>query len=685
MPALSRRDMLWQSGLASLGLSLRPMGDLQWAEAAAPQSPPALTPLHRFPRSVHEYYVRRLRDVERIANERRAALRSKTDAEAYVRDVRQRIQQCFGPWPEKTPLNAQVTGVVERDPYRIEKVIFESRPGFPVTANLYVPKQSRSRLPGVVGSCGHSATGKAYETYQSFAQGLARQDYVVLLFDPIGQGERVQYLTTELAPRRGIGVSEHGYLGNQQLLVGEFFGAWRAWDGIRALDYLLSRPEVDPAHVGITGQSGGGTMTTWLCGVDQRWTMAAPSCFVTTFRRNLENELPADNEQCPPSALALGLDHSDFIAALAPKPVILLGQEKDYFDARGLEEAFGRLRQLYGLLGAEQNIRLFIGQDYHGYSQANREAMYRWFNHVTGISAARHEPPLSLEKDETLWCSPRGQVAESGARTVFSFTRDRSRDLRARRQTLVGEDIKRAVREALKLPSRVGIPEYRILRPAPSRGYPKPHAATYAVESEPGVFVVVYRLHDAPLMSRPPRGVKRALLYVSHQSSDEELRQEPWVRDLMQSEPDAAVFACDVRGIGESRPNTTAASARDPYNTDYFYAIHGTMLAFPYPGQRTHDVLRVIDWLKANGSEDVHLAGNGWGSIPATFAALLADEVTAVTLKQPLESYSAIAEAEEYAWPVSSFVPGVLTLFDLPDCYRALERKNLRRIVVGSP
>jgi dienelactone hydrolase len=679
--------MLQRSGLASLGVCLLPvrLAGLHGAQAGAPASKSALLPLHRFPRSVHEYYVRRLHDVEQAANERRAALRSKADAEAYVSDARQKIQRCFGPWPEKTPLNARITGVVERDAYRIEKVIFESRPGFPVTSNLYLPKGRGARLPGVVGSCGHSDTGKAYETYQSFAQGLARQGYVVLLFDPIGQGERVQYLTKDLAPRRGIGVNEHGYIGNQQLLVGEFFGTWRAWDGIRALDYLLSRPEVDPKHVGITGQSGGGTMTTWLCGVDQRWTMAAPSCFVTTFRRNLENELPADNEQCPPQALALGLDHSDFIAALAPKPVILLGQEKDYFDVRGLQESFGRLKHLYRLLGAEDNIGLFVGPDYHGYTQPNREAMYRWFNRVTGISDARSEPPLTLEKDATLWCTPRGVVGEFRPRTVFSFTSELSRELRARRGRIAGEDLKRAVRDALKLPPGGGAPEYRILRPAPSRGYPKEHAATYAVETEPGVFAIVYRLHDAPLLSRPPRGAKRALLYVSHQSSDDELRQEPLLRDLMRAEPDAAVFTCDVRGIGESRPNTTSASARDPYGTDYFYAIHGTMLAFPYPGQRTHDVLRVLDWLKANGSDDVHLVGNGWGAIPATFAALLSDEVTQVTLKHTLTSYSDIAESEDYTWPVSSFVPGVLKLFDLPDCYRALESKKLRQLLSASP
>ena len=220
--------------------------------------------------------------------------------------------------------------------------------------------------------------------------------------------------------------AEHNYAGIQQVLVDERFWMWRAWDGIRALDYLMSRKEVDVRHLGVTGNSGGGTMTTWLCGVEDRWTMAAPSCFVTEFRRNMENELGADMEQCPPRALALGLDHEDFLAALAPKPVIILAKEKDYFDARGNEAAYHRLKGLYRLLGAEDNIAYFVGPTYHGYSQENREAMYRWFNRCTGISDARTEPKLVLEKDETFWCTPRGQVAELSRRR-FTASRRRSR------------------------------------------------------------------------------------------------------------------------------------------------------------------------------------------------------------------------------------------------------------------
>jgi dienelactone hydrolase len=675
---LTRREMLALAGLSMAGFSL---GDGFTGRALAVEPKADLPPLNRFPQMVQEYMVARVREIEHQADRRRAALRTKEDAEAYVRDVRAKIQQCFGPWPEKTPLNARTTGVVERDAYKIEKVIFESRPNFPVTANLYLPKGAKAPAPGVVGSCGHSITGKGEPAYQSYAQGLARQGYVCLIFDPIGQGERLQYVTEELKPRRGVGVGEHLFAGNQQFLVGDFLGAWRAWDGMRALDYLLTRPEVDPQHVGITGNSGGGTMTTWLCGVEPRWTMAAPSCFVTTFRRNLENELPADTEQCPPRVLALGLDHSDFIAAMAPKPVILLGKEKDFFDARGIEEAHARLQRLYQLLGAEENTGLFIGPTPHGYTKENREAMYRWFNRATKTPEAEHEPELTIEENATLLCTPHGQVAELKARTVFSFTQEKAQTLARRRGAVDGDELKQRVAEILRLPAREGVPEYRILRPASDRRYPKKFAASYAVETEPGINALVYRLDEAALLSRPPRGAKRAILYVSHQSADAELRDEPLIAELIKAEPESAVFTCDVRGIGDSQPDTCGPkSFLLPYGSDFFYAIHSIMLDRPYAGQRTYDVLRVLDWLKANGHEEIHLAARGWGAIPATFAALLSDQVKQVTLKNALTSYGEIAETEEYRWPLAAFVPGVLEKFDLPDCYRALAAKQLRQV-----
>lgn len=676
--SLSRRQWLVAAGASPLALSLSPPAS---AQEKQPDKP--LAPLHRFPRMVQEWYVEQVRAAEKIGNEARAKLKTKADAEAYVKAVRDKVATCFGTFPEKTPLNAKVTGKLERDAYTIEKVIFESRPQFRVTANLYIPKGAKGPRPGVVGSCGHSTTGKGEAAYQAFCQGLARMGYVVLIFDPIGQGERVQYGHVEKDHRPGVGVGEHLLAGNQQFLVGEFFGSWRAWDGIRALDYLLTRPEVDPKHVGITGNSGGGTMTTWLCGLDERWAMAAPGCFVTTMRRNLENELPQDTEQCPPHALALGLDHSDFLACMAPKPVVILAKEKDYFDVRGAEEAFARLKRLYELLGAPDNIKLHVGPTGHGYTIENREAMYQWFNRATGVSDAKTEPKLTIDKDEALWCTPKGTVADLKSRTVFSFTSDAARRLTAKRIPRNAGQLRAMLVASLNLPKRdETAPDFRILRPVGGRKYPKPHATTYAVETEKGAVAVVYRLADEAHYSRPPKDEKPTVLYVSHHSADAELRDEPLLAELLKTEPATAFYVMDVRGVGESRPDTCGGPNQflTAYGNDYFYASHGIMLDRPYVGQKTLDVLRVIDWLADAGHKEVHLVSRGWGTIPATFAALFADRVTRVTLKHSLTSFEDVARSETYAWPLSSLVPNVLRAFDLDDCYRALEPKKLKQI-----
>jgi dienelactone hydrolase len=685
---VSRRRVLQTLSAGGVGVALPGRAAMSATPAAQPAPfarTSALVPLNRFPRMVQEFFVARENDVHRQRLQRLAGLATKADAEAYVQTVRQKIRESFGPFPQKTPLNPRVTKVVERDAYRIENVIFESRPGFLVSANLYIPRGRRRPRPGVVASCGHSANGKAIETYQAFCQGLARLGYVVLIFDPIGQGERMQYLDASGKPMRGAGTGEHNYAGVQQLLVDERFCTWRAWDGIRALDYLVSREEVDPRHLGITGNSGGGTMTTWLCGLDQRWSMAAPSCFVTEFRRNMENELGADMEQCPPKALALGLDHEDFLAALAPKPVIILAKEKDYFDVRGNEAAYQRLKRLYRRLGAEDQIAYFAGPTYHGYSQENREAMYGWFNRWTGISNDSREPALVMEKDETLWCAPHGRVAELQSKPIYGFTRDTSRSLAAARPRLDGAALQRAVAEALHVPQRTAAPEFRILRPLPDRQYPLRHALPYMVETDAGVHAIVYRLTSEPLLSRPPRNSSRAILYISHESADEELRREPLVRELLAADPDAAFYACDVRGVGDSEPQTTSVGDRGEYSTDYFYASHAVMLDYPYVGQRTFDVLRVLDWLSASGCEQVHLAARGYGALPGTFAALLSAHVTQVTLKHALTSYSEVAEARDYTWPLSALPAGVLRRFDLPDCYRELGTKNLRLLEPWGP
>ena len=164
---MNRRDWFHLNAVALVGAS----------RSRAQDKP--LEPLNRFPRTMQEFTVAKVREVERASLDVQAKLKTKADAENYIRGVKEKIAKCFGQLPEKTPLNAKVTGTVERDAYTIEKVIFESRPGFLVTANLYLPKGEKKPRPGVVGSCGHSLNGKAEPAYQSFCQGLARMGYVV--------------------------------------------------------------------------------------------------------------------------------------------------------------------------------------------------------------------------------------------------------------------------------------------------------------------------------------------------------------------------------------------------------------------------------------------------------------------------------------------------------------------------
>lgn len=667
-----RRDFIQNLALAGIGTFF---GTNSLLGQAAPQE---LSPLNRFSHMQQDWLMLQMELHKPLVNE----WKNQAEAEAYVQKTRQKLKDCFGPLPEKTPLNAKITKTLDRDTYTVENIVFESRPGYLVTGNLYLPKGHDKPLPGVIGLCGHSATGKTVESYQSFAQGLARLGYVNFIIDPVGQGERTQWNAGWGKSRLKGSTSEHVQLGAQMSLLGEFLGTWFAWDGIRALDYLLTRKEVDPKHIGVTGNSGGGTQVSWLTALEDRWTMAAPACFVTTFQRNAENELPADSEQCPPNILKYRLDHSDCIAAMAPKPVVLLAQEKDFFDVRGTIQAYNRLKNLYTALGKPDNIKLHIGPDPHGFSQPNREALYRFFNKITGISEATKEPELTIEKDEDLWATPRGEVADLGSKPLARLTAEAADKAAKTRKKLEGEELIKVANDLLKIEPVAKAPKYRILRSRGRRQYPKKAYTYYALRTEKEIEVSVLRLtEESGFISRPTREKKRAILYVSHRSADAELRNEAWVKSLIEAEPESTFYACDLRGIGDSQPDTCGAKQFDNiYGSHYFYAVHGVMLGRPLLGQRVQDLMKTLEWLKAIGHEEIHLAGRGWGALAVVFAALNSENVKKVSLKHALSAYKDIAEEPDYSWPYAAFLPGVLHYFDLPDIYEQLKSKDLTSI-----
>ena len=624
-----------------------------------------------YPDMVQEYYVARLRELAERRSEKWGRARTRADVLRLRAEARRKLRACFGPAPPKTPLKAVTTGVVRRKAYAIEKVIYESRPGYKVTANLYVP-HGGGPFPVVLGPCGHSGNGKAYPFYQLFAGGLARRGYVVLVYDPVSQGERVQITRSIGSYAPGSCCREHNMFGNRQAMLGDFFGMWRAWDGIRGLDYLLARPEADKTRVGVTGNSGGGTLSTYITALDDRLTMAAPSCFVTTFLCNLENELPADSEQTPPGVLAAGLDAADYFIAQAPRPLLLLGQRNDYFDLRGLRQTYEELRRVYGILGKEDNVKLFIGPRDHGYHPENREAMYRFFAAHSDRPAAVSPSESRLEKDETLWAAPQGSVLKAGSRNLAVLLKEDAESVEAQRKPLRGAALKRAITEVLALPKRTGAPHYRVQQYRPPAGALAAHSA-FCVETEPGIRAVLHLYGGEKLAYLPER--RSAIVFVPHLGSEEDVAAglDPRAKEM---------FAVDVRGMGLSQARTCGDSNFfSPYGSDYMYAMLGQMLDEPYLGRRVHDVLSVLDLMAANGCKDVHLAGRGLGAITATFAGCLHTVVKRVTLHNAPTSYGDMMRHPVTEWPRSAMASCLLRRFDLPDCYELLRRnKHLRMI-----
>ena len=633
--------------------------------------------LNRFPQMVQNDYQRRVRELMGERDKRLASLKTREDAERYVQSVRRAVRKAFGPFPARTPLNALVTRSQTYDGYRIENVCFESRPGFVVTGNLYLPDDAlpNGGSPAVLGLCGHSANGKMSAVYQTFCIGLARKGFVVLIIDPIEQGERKQFLTKD-GPKLGL-CAAHNMMGNQMVLVDDFFGTWRVWDAIRGLDYLWSRPEIDRSRIGVTGNSGGGTLATYLTALDPRLAWAAPSCYITSWLGNLENENPADSEQNPPGLLAAGLDEADLLLCYAPRPTLILSQAKDFFDPRYTRKASTDVARVHRLLGSPDSAELFIGPSVHGYSIENREAMYAFFMKHAGVAGVATEGSVAPIEEPLLWATPRGSTARAGSRRVFEFTAERATELALARGRPSAEQVAAEARRLLHIASdRRGLPapSYRALRRA-CGGADIGVQGQYAVETEPGIEALVTAFGDAADSMLPPKG--KVTLYVGHLSSDDDVRDLPTIRDLARQ---PGFVTVDPRGIGQSQARTCGSTHFfEPYGQDFFYASLGDMLNESYLGRRVFDTMKTLDFLLVYGVTEVQLIGRGLGSITAAFAALLHPSAPHVTLVNYLPDYEQITRVPQYAWPLSSLLRGCLKTFDLPDVYQALDgRLQLR-------
>lgn len=611
-------------------------------------------------------YVERVRELHLARREFLDARRSRAEIKAFQAYCLEAVEAAFAPRPRRHALRPQITGVLEQGTHRIEKLLIESRPGFLVSANVYVPTGRPGPHPVVLGTCGHSMAGKAEAAYQSYCQRLVRCGFMVLVFEPCNQGERDQYI--EVPDRDCVAscCAAHNMMGKQMELVGDFYGMWRAWDGIRCLDYLLSRPDADPRVVGLTGNSGGGTMTSWLWAVDGRFTMAAPSCFVTTFLHNLENELPADCEQCPPGVLGAGLEMADLLAPRAPKPLLLLGQTYDFFDRRGLHEAHADLQRIYTSLGKPENLELFIGPTTHGYTEHNQRAMVEFFCRRAGLDAAPGLAEPAPLPPERLQVTPEGNTIRAGSRPVFALLDDEAARLAAHRRALSPERLRRRLSSLLVLPpwerGRVGVPAYRVPRPVSHAGQTW---ARYAVETEGSLRAILTKRLVNPAWGHTLDVEAEVHLFLPHVGTEDDVATNAWAQGL---NPGGPLYAVDVRGLGESEPEPHGNGGFfQPYGMDYMMHSQALMFGESYLGRRVFDVLRCLELLCHEGAEAVHLHGRGQGALLALFAGVLHPQVRTVELRNAPDAYRDWVRAPLVAWPAAAMLRGVLKYFDLPD------------------
>jgi hypothetical protein len=333
---------------------------------------------------------------------------------SFQDQVRSNLLTMIGGLPkEKTPLNPNVTGKIQMNGFHIEKVIFESVPGFHVTGLVYVPENGNTKHPAVLVTCGHSPNGKIY--YQPLCQRLVQRGYLVICWDPVGQGERSQFWDEANGKSRyNLVCGEHAVLGNFAYLAGANLIRWEVWDGMRAVDYLLTRPDVDPARISITGTSGGGVQAAHIGALDARIKIVAPSCYVSSLPMRAYNRIFADPDSDPEQDLvgtiSNGIDHAGLLLLVYPRPLIIASAVLDFFPIEGTRKTFREVSALYTRFGHQQHIAMVEGYHKHQFSPENQEAVLNFMDRFNSMPVREGLAPAHEVEEAALKCTRKGQV-----------------------------------------------------------------------------------------------------------------------------------------------------------------------------------------------------------------------------------------------------------------------------------
>ncbi len=632
----------------------------------------------RFPGTAYRDYSRclpdYLRDLAAAAYARRnRALAALTTPDAIAKRqawVRETFWKLAGGIPERTPLNARVAGGFERPGYRVEKVVYESRPRLHIPANLYIPTGGKPPYPGVLFQMGHSLNGKAAESYQRCCQGLARLGYLVLAFDPMGQGERVYYPDAQLKRTRlSSADDEHTVPGKQMLLYGDTSTRFQVWDAIQSLDYLAAHPLADPKRLASTGQSGGGTLTMLLMAVDDRLAAAAVASGNTENLACADFNPPGSTDDAEQDFIGggpAGFDRWDLFYPFAPKPLLIGVSDKDFFGtyspsyiSNGWEE-YLKLRRVYEALGHGERLAWADTPLPHGLSYDSRLKIYNWFErHLKGgTGEIKEEPRTQPEPDATLWVCESGNVVRSfGGETPFSL--NRARTVKRRPMPLV-----ELVGAALPAPG---------LRAAVLSRVPSGRIAIEAIEAPvaPKVWLPAW-------LFLPPEPAS-VLLAVHSAGRNVGWREGELYQNL--AARGVAVCAADLRGTGDLLPEFGRGAPRytRPHAEEENYAWASLMLGKPLVGQRVTDILALAAALRARMNvAAIRLAAQGRLTVPALFAAALDPGIASIYLAGGLVSFQSVVETEEYDAAFGNFVPRLLLHTDLPEVAASLAPRRLR-------
>ena len=662
-----------------------------------------------------------------------AAINTKAEAIARQTKVLKQILALLGAFPAKTPLNAQVTGTTQADGFRIEKVLFDSQPGFHVTALLYIPNgKEGTKLPAILMAPGHGATGKAGD--YTLAATFARNGFTVLSYDPIGQGERLQYPDPahsgqSLASRP---TGEHGEAGLQPVLIGEAVAKYFVWDAMRAIDYLISRPEIDPARIGAEGCSGGGTITALTTALDPRIAVAGVACYTTSFDALMPTVGPQDGEQSIPGFIAAGLDFPDWIELAAPRPYGVLATYSDMFPFAGARSTVREARSFYALfdpanagtsnppkVGAPTQagsysvqpdpnyptqpsepalnvdtfntipptaqLQFITGPGGHGALGPITDKIVSFFmrNLMPGVDASHPivpparprtagtpppDPTNGLPKD-ALQVTPTGQVSSSYPNSETIFS------LNLKHAATVIPAKRPAITPA-KLATAIRATTYAEAHPGDS----KPLVINAAGNTPTGVRAEHLVLGSEPgidlngnLSVTPLPGRHPAILMLIPEAIDS---GKPIAKEY-KAQFDALAASGNVVLAITPRPSPPGTEeTKSPILGDFYLtSLRALLVNKTLIGMRVDDTIRALDYLAKLPSVDpanITAVASGHLGLVLLHAAVLDPRLKHITIDHTLSSYDSLLKAPITLNAPEDILPGVLLRYDIPDLTKAL-------------